>query len=257
MRTPRQFALPPASAIALSCCLIMAFAARGRSDLALVDRYNVVWNTPSENASGSMPLGNGDIGVNAWVEPTGDIVFYISKTDAWDDNGRLLKVGRVRVRCQPALVRPDAPFLQTLSLRDGTMVVQAGEETSLVTVRLWVDAHHPVVHLDVKGNQPSTATAAIELWRTERYELPSIEVSDVHLDRSRPNGMYAPTIVEPDNVLARCRINRIGWYHHNAKSVGPALTARSPGSGGFPTSRPAASPHVRRGDHGEKRKADR
>ncbi|MBM4089849.1 MAG: LamG domain-containing protein, partial [Planctomycetes bacterium] len=232
MRTPRQLALPHAFTIALSCCLIMAFAARGRSDSALVDRYNVVWNTPSENASGSMPLGNGDIGVNAWVEPTGDIVFYISKTDAWDDNGRLLKVGRVRVRCQPALVRPDAPFLQTLSLHDGTMVVRAGEEPSLVTVRLWVDAHHPVVHLDVKSNQPSTATAAIELWRTERFELPSIEVSDVHLDRSRPNGMHAPTIVEPDNVL-QLQDRRIGWYHHNGKSVGPALTARIQGVADF------------------------
>ena len=30
-----------------------------------LDRYNVVWNTPSHNAHGSMPLGNGDIGTNA------------------------------------------------------------------------------------------------------------------------------------------------------------------------------------------------
>ena len=36
-----------------------------------------VWRTPSENASGSMPCGGGDIGMNVWVEK-GDILFYVS-----------------------------------------------------------------------------------------------------------------------------------------------------------------------------------
>ena len=59
-----------------------------------LDSYNVVWNSPSENAHDSMPLGNGDVGINAWVEPSGDLVFYVSKTDAWDENARLCKIGR-------------------------------------------------------------------------------------------------------------------------------------------------------------------
>ena len=33
-----------------------------------LDSCNVVWGSPSENAHGSMPLGNGDVGINAWVE---------------------------------------------------------------------------------------------------------------------------------------------------------------------------------------------
>ena len=80
-----------------------------------VDRYNVVWNSPSEDQNGSMPFGNGSTGVNAWIEPNGDIVFYISRTDSWGDNGRLLKLGRVRVSLDPAPSTDD--FLQTLSLR--------------------------------------------------------------------------------------------------------------------------------------------
>jgi hypothetical protein len=50
---------------------------------ASLDRYEVTWESPSTDANGSMPLGNGDIGVNAWIEPSGELVFYISKTDAW------------------------------------------------------------------------------------------------------------------------------------------------------------------------------
>jgi hypothetical protein len=63
------------------------------SHAAPVDAFNVAWDSPSKDEHGSMPLGNGDIGLNAWIEPSGSLVFYISKTDAWDDNARLLKVG--------------------------------------------------------------------------------------------------------------------------------------------------------------------
>jgi hypothetical protein len=38
----------------------------------------VVWDTPSRDSSGSMPLGNGDIGLNVWVEEEGDLLFYLS-----------------------------------------------------------------------------------------------------------------------------------------------------------------------------------
>ena len=38
-----------------------------------LDRYNVVWDTQSKDASESMPMGGGDIGCNVWVEE-GDIL---------------------------------------------------------------------------------------------------------------------------------------------------------------------------------------
>ena len=46
-------------------------------------------------------LGNGDIGINAWVEPNNDLLLYLGKTDAWSENGRLFKVGRLRLHCSP------------------------------------------------------------------------------------------------------------------------------------------------------------
>lgn len=35
--------------------------------------YNVVWDLPSKDSSGMMPIGNGDIGLNVWVEDGGDM----------------------------------------------------------------------------------------------------------------------------------------------------------------------------------------
>jgi hypothetical protein len=194
------------------------------------DRYDVTWDSPSEDASGSMPLGNGDIGLNAWVEPSGELVFYIAKTDSWGDNARLLKAGRVRVAFDPPL--PTDAFCQTLRLRDGTMETVYGKEDNTTTVRLWVDANHPVIHVTADGKTPCTATASIELWRTEPCELPTIECSDVNLDPSKPDRKHAPTIVEPDTVIESLT-DRIGWYHHNVKSVGPAEHARTQGMTGY------------------------
>jgi hypothetical protein len=219
MKTPfAQCAL-----LAAMICLPATVAASPVSREAEQEDYNVVWDSPSADARGSMPLGNGDIGLNAWVEPGGDLCFYIGKTDSWGDNGRLLKVGKVRVTIDPA---PSlTPFSQELSLRDASMVVSYGDGTRL---RLWVDAHHPVVRLETIGRKPVRATAAIEFWRTTPIELPSIETSDVMV--GNPQGQN--TIVEPDTLLPN-QSDRIGWYHHNVKSIGPALHAEVQGMTGY------------------------
>jgi hypothetical protein len=32
-----------------------------------LDACNVAWDSPSKNSPGLMPIGNGDIGMNAWL----------------------------------------------------------------------------------------------------------------------------------------------------------------------------------------------
>ena len=89
---------------------------------AALTPYNVVWDSPSKDAHGSMPLGNGDVGINAWVDEKGDLVFYVSKTDAWDENARWCKIGRVRVTFDPPLTPKDG-FRQELKLHDGVIEI--------------------------------------------------------------------------------------------------------------------------------------
>jgi alpha-L-fucosidase 2 len=169
-----------------------------------------------------MPLGNGDIGLNVWVEASGDILFYIGKTDSWDDNNRLVKIGRVRVSLRP---NPFAGtgFRQELRLHQGEIVIDGSVEGKPVKARIWVDANNPVIHVETEGGVPLTATAAIELWRTEKTTLPSIEVSDTYYDA--PKDKSAPTVVEPDFFFPNLT-GEIAWCHHNIKSVGPELSMR-------------------------------
>jgi len=95
-----------------------------------LDRYNVVWDKPAANAGedASMPIGNGDIGMNVSVEATGDVVLLLSKTDAWSENQELLKLGRVRLKLTPnPFTAGDGSFRQTLRLRQGEIIIAGGK----------------------------------------------------------------------------------------------------------------------------------
>ena len=101
-----------------------------------------------------------------------------------------------------------------------------------LSVRVWADANHPVVHVLAEGRRQVEAAAWIDCPRTEPVTLPSIEVHDVHYDDNAPGKQHFPTVVKPDTVLTH-QSGRIGWFHHNLKSVGSALSAELQDMQGF------------------------
>lgn len=182
-----------------------------------------------------MPLGNGAISTNAWINPAGELEFYIGRTDTWDEYSRLLKVGKIRIVLDPP--PPLDSFGQTLSLTDATMEVRFGKGKDSVALDLWVDANHPVIHATIDSPVPRTATASIELWRTTPTTLSGVDVSDVLCDRRKPGAQSAPTIVQPDTILAGLT-GRVGWYHRNRFSIGPREHAELQDMAGFPREDP-------------------
>lgn len=198
----------------LLCSSCFALSA-GTDTLKKINRYNVSWNSPGQDAHGSMPLGNGDVGINTWVEPSGDVVFYVSKTDAWDENGRLCKIGKVRVQLRPALEVTNR-FHQVLSLGDGAITIQSGGG-SQTKIRLWVDAVQPEVLVDVEAGAPSQCRASVELWRLR--ERPFGEQDDSHSGGGLSRQAFKPTVL-PDVVL-NSEMPEIVWYHHNTRSIFP------------------------------------
>ncbi len=189
--------------------LVPVAGAAGRAD-----RYNVLWDSPSRNSWGSMPIGNGDIGLNVWIEENGGLVFYISKTDAWSENCRLLKLGRVRLRLEPNPFAEGSPFKQELRLRDGEIAIEAGAGDRAVSLRVWVDANHPAIHVDAQSERPFRLRADLETWRTERRRLSDIEVFSAYGLHGDPT----PVFVEPDVIVAG-QEGRIVWYHRNERSI--------------------------------------
>jgi len=187
--------------------------------------YVVVWRAPSLSDAGSMPLGNGEISVNAWIEPSGDLRFYIGRTDAWDDNGRLVKVGGLTFKTGCGATGTN--FIQRLDVRSGVMTAMWGPVENSVSLALWVDANRPVICVELETTQPSSPEAWIDCWRTNAVVLTKCEVSDT------THGQKDPLVVEPD-VILKNQHQSIGWYHRNEKSMAPSALALVQGMADFP-----------------------
>ncbi|MEA1876332.1 MAG: DUF5703 domain-containing protein [Bacteroidota bacterium] len=176
-----------------------------------LNSYNVVWQSPSLNSLGSMPAGNGDIGINLWVEGNGDLLFYISKTDAWSENARLLKIGKVRLSLSPNPFKTGMPFLQELVLQDGVIHIDAGENKEKVVIDIWIDANHPVIELDINSQQAIEAQISTEPWRTETRTI--TDTKEIHSAYGLKSALVSKdSIVETDQ-------NEVIWVHRNERSV--------------------------------------
>lgn len=175
-------------------------------------KYNVVWTTPSDDSFGSMPLGNGNIGLNVWVEKNGDLLFYISKVDAFDAGHLLPKLGRVRIKTEPALSVDK--FKQTLSLMDASILVEAGD----ANFRIWVDANHPVIRVEGKSKTPRIVHISMESLR------PLINANE-----SMPStGTVGVNFNDQENRLAWCYRNQSSLWAEKFKSQNtPEMVAKT------------------------------
>ena len=170
-----------------------------------------------------MPLGNGDIGLNVWVEQNGDLLFFISKSDSWSDCDRLLKLGQVRVRLAPALATQ--PFRQELQLQNGQIVIQGGAKGSETKLRVWVDANNPIIHVECDSKQISTAEVSLNVWRKADHDMQHNNSANGVLNGGIP-------IIETADIIVPQKENSITWYHRNSQSIFP-LTMKAQGLEGL------------------------
>lgn len=206
MRQTIRFFLTFTLIFALSGC---ADTKNNKNDIS---QYNVVWDSPSENSFGSMPLGNGDIGLNVWYEKTGDLLFYISKVDAYDAGHKLPKLGRIRIKTDPVI--PEGQFKQTLNLIDASILIEAGD----AAFKIWVDANSPVIRVEGKSGTPRTVTVGLESLR------PLADAGKPLPERGTAGIIFNTR----DNRLAWCYRNRSSQWAENLQEQNtPELVAKT------------------------------
>jgi alpha-L-fucosidase 2 len=169
----------------------------------------VAWDSPSENARGSMPLGNGDIGANVWVEKNGDLVLLVGKSDSFDEFNRLLKLGRIRIKTTPALFSPGDKFTQTLRTADGVIEIA----TPTAKLRVWIDANRPVVQVDFESAKSVSTSVTLENWRKANRVLGK-EGPGAHSTYGNWSDKHR---VNADTLLP-AKPGRLAWCHHNVES---------------------------------------
>jgi len=199
------------------------------SAVVLAASNNVEWHTLGNDENSSMPLGNGDIAANVWTEKNGDILLLLAKSNAWAETGNLLKIGRVRVKLTPNPFADTIGFTQVLRLEKGMLEIKRGANKVLV----WIDANHPVVHVQAALANAGTLTAAAEIWRkvqpVEDFSATGPDLSTIMSGDRQPK-------LKPD-VIFPVKQNRLVWCHYNADSYYPyvlkqqhleSLTAKYP-----------------------------
>ena len=205
-------------ALALGLSAIVSTPAQTPSTPVGLDDYNVRWDSPSRDASGSMPIGNGEVGLNVWVEENGDLLFYIARTDAWSEISRLLKLGRIRIRLSPNPLEGGTYFLQELNLRKGRIEIRAEGRGGTVRLHVFVDESRPVIHVVGESERPHTMTVAFETWRDGKHVLTGDELQSTWTMQRAPANVE---VWESGDTVETQPADALTWYHRNAYSVVP------------------------------------
>ena len=187
-----------------------------------LDHLDVVWDSPSADSWGSMPIGNGNIGLNVWVENSSDrdLVFYLATGDAYDWMGELLKLGRIRVSMDPNPFASGATFSQRLRLRDGQIEISSSTSSVSVDLRIWVDKNNPVVHINGTSTTDVNIDVELELWRTSERTLSGNEIPRNWQNAQDSNNSFVTAKRYTDTIVADSAVtDKVIWYHRNTAST--------------------------------------
>ncbi|MDL2255747.1 DUF5703 domain-containing protein [Parabacteroides sp. OttesenSCG-928-K15] len=179
-----------------------------------ISDYNVVWTTPSQHSGGSMPLGNGELGMNAWVEEGGDLLFYLSRTDAISEANRLMKLGRIRLHLSPNPFEKGESFRQTLLLNEGVIEIKAGKPAEEILLRLYMDSSCEVAYVTYEGKSKREVTVTAESWRRTPHIITKEESVSAWTTQPLPDGLKLEE--SADSYFGEKNV--IGWYHANQGS---------------------------------------
>lgn len=109
--------------------------------------YNIKWRTPSKNALASMPLsGRLGAGANVWVQD-GSLWLYLGHNGAYDSQGRLLKLGCIRLTPKNKKLGENN-FCQTLELRTGTIHINQKD----LVLNIWFAGETLIIESQSKSN---------------------------------------------------------------------------------------------------------
>jgi alpha-L-fucosidase 2 len=178
-----------------------------------VKRYvavnDVTWNSLGNDENDSMPIGNGDLAANVWTDQNGDLVILVAKADAWMEYGKLVKLGRVRVKLSPNPFAGATNLTQTLHLEDGSVEIKNGANI----MRVRVDANHPVIRIMASLEQPTTMRASLELWRTAKADTGGMFEL----------GGHPISIDSAADTVLPAHPGQIAWCHFDPGSVYPIV----------------------------------
>jgi len=189
----------PIKLLALLLIFSTVFSCSKKSESILPKSYNVVWDSPSKDVLESMPLsGRLGAGANVWVQD-GSIWIYLAHNGAYDEQGRLLKLGCVRITPKETKLG-ETGFRQELDLASGAIAIQQGG----FKASLWFSGETLVFESESAREQ--SLDAAFGTWRDKKRD-------GILQDMNGTKGSYSPDQIQTNS-------EGFLWYHRNADFAG-------------------------------------
>jgi len=163
--------------------------------------YMVIWNSPSQDETGQMPLGNGDIAAGVYAIENGSLYLLLAKNDAFTYQGDIFKTGRVKISISPNPFVKGKPFYQQMDMENGCVLLEADD----IKIRVWADANRPVYHVEIDAPGEIKVSAEPEFW--ERFDACSFNNFDVSGDNIQNSAS------EPTQDVRLDRDGQIIWYY--------------------------------------------
>ena len=150
-----------------------------------IDNYNTIWTEPGVTAYASLPIGNGDLVANVWLNQTianetansstgYSIYLLFAKSDAYDLTGQRLKVLQSKISLDPPILYTARQFRESLLVSNGTIVIETdinggaddNDDDDDNWIKLWIDSNSNTLKVDC-GSYYTSMTIEIESWRKE------------------------------------------------------------------------------------------
>jgi hypothetical protein len=126
-------------------------------------KYKITWTTPSIDSVDSMPLsGRFGAGANVWVQD-GSIWLYLAHNGAYDETGRLLKLGCVRLTPKSLNLGGEG-FTQELDPSTGAITIRQGD----FKANLWFAGETLIYESTAEKESP--LEVAYGTWRDKTKE---------------------------------------------------------------------------------------
>jgi alpha-L-fucosidase 2 len=172
------------------------------TDSVWVSAYDVIWACPSTYSRDSMPLGDGDTGLNVWVEERKGLSILVGRSDTDKHN----KLCQIQVSTEPNIFS-GKDFSQELSLEEGIIRIR----TDRTQINLWIDASVNdmgcgFLHLTGTTIEPVTVYAELALWRNDEV----IRDLNTRFGDMKNNDL----VLDIEDAIARCHYHpKYGFEH--------------------------------------------
>lgn len=168
--------------------------AKAHNEIAWLAAYKVAWTSPSRDSLDSMPLsGRLGAGANVWVQD-GALWLYLAHNGAHDEQGRLLKLGCLRI-APVAGAFAGADFYQELDPATGAISVR----THGIAALLWFAGE--TLLIEVMCERDQALDLAFGTWRDRPR-------TGLQLNGLQPEDMTADHVVADGQGFL--------WFHRNA-----------------------------------------